>query len=995
MSGPGSSLRSQLTAEEVARELRPRLSGTVLPDLPNRAIYASNAGYHEILPLCVVQPKTVDDVRAVVRYANERQVPLVPRGFGSGLADAAVGTGIVLDFSRYMTAIRAILPDESRVVVEPGVTRAALNRALEPYGKHFPPDPSSSEYCCIGGMIGTDATGAHMTKYGRTRDYVESLRVVLSSGELVELRRQERGSPVLEEKLRAPTLEGALYREIPPLLEVHAEAIRASLPKVRKNNAGYRLERVLTDSSVDLCQLLIGSEGTLGIVVEATLRVIDLPAHRGLGIFHFSSIEGAGAAVQEVLRLGPASVELLDRTLLELARPSRPDFDRLVPPGTVAVLLVEFDGLTAESVRQPLERLRGRLVEELRLSEHARLSDDPGEMEQLWAVRRMAVPILNKIRGPRKPIPVIEDAAVPPERLAAYIHALEGLAARHGIQFAIYGHAAEGALHTRPLLDLRDERDLQTMATLAEEVFSILQGFGGSISSEHGDGLTRSGFLRRLYGTEVYGLFVAIKRLFDPQGLLNPGKKLCDTEGLTLLDLRYGAHYRRRAWTPLLRWGVRGDPVYRAMTGHAEELSWEDEIELCHGCGECRSSSPLTRDCPVFRASGDEMTSPRGRNNLLRWLLKEEGLDPAFVGSDEFAHIIYSYCIQCKACILDCPSNVNTAKMMVEARAQYVARRGVPRELWFFLRYERNIRIASAIAPLANWALRRRWLRRLAEPFTGIHRDRNIPPFVFRTFVRWFRRHRATAPRPAGAPEAVYFYDTYANYNDPRVGRAVVRLLEANGFAVVFPPQRFSGLPALSAGALDKAREYAAFNLAHLAPYAKRGIPIICSSPAASLALRSEYLSLFDTPEAHAVAEATFDIHEFLWKLHREGRLRTQFRPRAQRLAVNIHCHTRALRLEPAILGLLRLIPQTELVELQAGCCGVGGDFGFLKRHFADSMRMGQPLFRAAAERRAAGWRIITDGEACKMQLELGAKLEHIELPICLLAEAAGLSVEA
>jgi len=982
-----------LSADQIARDLRPHLAGTVLPELHNRAVYATNAAYHEILPLCIVQPKTAEDVRTVVRYASERGVPIVPRGFGSGLADAAVGSGIVLDFSRYMTAIHSVDSSAGRVVVEPGVTRSALNRAVEPFGKHLPPDPSSTEYCCIGGMIGTDATGAHMTKYGRMRDYIESLRVVLSNGELVEFRRLPVSSPEIAEKRRAPTLEGALYRELPTLLEGHHEAILKAQPKVKKNNAGYRLDRVLSEGSFDLCQLLAGSEGTLGIVVEAALRIIDLPAHRGVGILHFASVEQAGAAVHEVLRLGPASVELLDRTLLELARPSRPDFERLVPAGVVAVLLVEFDGPTRDSVRRSLEEVRSRLQDELHLCLQARFSDDPVEMEQLWAVRKMAVPILNKIQGRRKPIPVIEDAAVPPEQLAAYIHELEALAARHGIRLALYGHAAEGALHTRPLLDLKDEQDLRTMAELAEEVFRILQGFGGSVSSEHGDGLTRSGFLRRLYGEEVYGLFADVKHLFDPSGLLNPGKKLCEADGLTLLDLRYGPHYRRRAWAPLLHWGGRGDAVYSGMTGHSEELSWEDEIELCHGCGECRSSSPSTRDCPVFRASGDEMTSPRGRNNLLRWLLKEGGLDPAFAGSAEYAHIIYSYCVQCKACILDCPSNVNTAKMMLEARAQYVALRGVPRELRFFLNYERNIRLASAVAPVANWALKRRWLRRLGEPLTGIHRDRNIPPFVLQTFARWFRTHRARNLPEPGAPEAVYFYDTYANYNNPRVGRAVVRLLEANGFAVIVPPQRFSGLPALSAGALERAREYAAYNIAQLAPYARRGVPIVCSSPAASLALKSEYLSLFDTPDAHAVAEATSDIHEFLWRLHRRGQLRTTFRPVPQRLAVNVHCHARAQRLEPAILGLLRLIPRTEAMQLQAGCCGVGGDFGFLVSHFADSMRMGQPLFRAAAERRAAGWRIVTDGEACKMQLELGAKLDDIELPICLLAEAAGLSL--
>lgn len=974
-----------LTVREITRRLSSIVEGEVLSEEWERAIYATDGSSYEVLPLCVVLPKTERDVVGVVKFAWENGVPIIARGGGSGLAGQAIGAGILLDFTRHMNKVAEVDPEQNYVIAQPGVYKGILDQVLTQKGLFLPPDPSSSEFCTIGGNIGTNASGPRTVKYGSMIRYVESLRVVLADGEVIETGPIEIGSEEWVRKSSSDTLESTAYRGVREIVEKNLRLIVETQPKVTKNSSGYRIEAVLNGNSFDLGKLFVSSEGTLGIVVQAKLRVLKIPKSRGLALLQFASHEDAGAAVAEILTLKPSAVEMLDDKVIDLAEAAYPDLRQAVPKETESMLIVEFDGDSGE-----VEGLLHGLESSFRSGKHRvlsiRLAYAEAEMKNLWEIRKKALPLAQKARkGDRKPVAFVEDTVVNPKYLAEYIHDLYGVYAKFGVIGVVYGHAGDGHLHTRPLMDMTSAEDLRKLEAIAAEVFGLVKKYDGCITGEHGDGLARTGFLPLQYGSEMCSLFKQVKQLLDPRGILNPGKKVSDVgPNLITLNLRYGAEYQRRPVKTALNWGIERNTVIKKITGYDAELEYAREVELCHGCGYCRELNYSARMCPVYKGLGSEVDSCRGRNNLLRWMMKLEGLASSFEFTEEYGEAIYKHCIQCKMCHVDCPSNVNVAKLMAEARARYAAVKGLPKGYKYFIELDKYAEQGCSLAPFSNWLMSSGVFRAPLEWLTGISRKRAFPSFQRKTFAKRFKEYEQLLQVKQFHRSAVFFYDTYLNYNNPELGIAIVKILEKSGVKTIVPTQKSSGLPALVEGAPEIGRKMAEYNVSSLAPYVKKGLPIICFSPSAGITLRMEYLNVLDTDDARLVAENTLDIHEYLYSLHKAGVLNEDFKPLDKDALIHLHCHSIVQKVDGAVFALLRLIPGLKVERLERGCCGVGGSFSFIKDNYDLSMQMGSELLKAVQD---AGRQVYSTGESCMLQMQQGSG-RAVGLTMDLLREA-------
>jgi FAD/FMN-containing dehydrogenase/Fe-S oxidoreductase len=995
-------------AESVKRDLRSFIKGDLEFDRISRQLYATDAGLNQIEPLGVVSPRDVDDVTRLVAYAAERGLPLVARGMGSGLAGGAVGAGIQVDFTRYMNRIIEVAPDGSWARVQPGVVMGALNQHVKRCGTFFAPDPSSENYCSLGGMIGTNSSGARTVAYGGTKDHVLALDVVLADGGLFEARPLPLGSPELTAFLTGSTAAGRAFATVLPELQVKREAILAALPRVVKNCSGYRIEAVLDGGGgpgrvnpipavAHLQKLFVGAEGTLGLVTEATLNLMPLPAKRGIAMAYFPSVFASGETVPGILALSPTAVEIMDSRFLALVRSHDSRVDAMLPAHTDTALLIEFEGRDEAELDEKFAALRRHLHGTSALQVVRAASAE--ETDRLWTVRKSAVALALRMPGPRRALPFIEDVTVHPTEVPAYVDFLQKLFERRGVDAVMYGHVGDGNIHTRPLLDPKDASDLRTVQALYAEVSEYVLGIRGTMSGEHGDGLLRSPYIRQMYGDEIYTIFARIKNAFDPRGVMNPGKKVVAQEesGPRLRDLRYGSGYHTLPQRPLL---------------HFPDGGYEGEIEKCHGCGQCKSVVATTM-CPTYKATRREHASPRAKANLLRAIITGD-LDPEGTYGLAAAKTVTDYCIVCGMCAVECPSNVNIPKLMLEAKSRYRARHPA-RPVEFILGHAETVsKLGHFVAPLANRLMNRRVLRRLAEPLVGIDRRRPMAPFARRTFAEMAAGRPAQAgsagreaaagdaPAPTGAhgpppepadagPVVAYFYDLYANYNEPDLALVVESVLAAHGVRVLLPEQRASGIPEMLYGYAGKAREVAEFNIRAVLQLIRGGAVLLSSEPTATFAFKVHYPDYLSSSECSLVANATCDLGEFLVRYradHPEAAPASgHLRGAPLRIAYHQPCHLKAQQIGNPGLELLREIPGVEVIDLAAGCCGMAGTFGMKAGTYDLSMLTGKPLFDRIAE--VAPDLVASECSTCRMQIAQGTGLETVH-PIRLLAEAYG-----
>ena len=926
-------------AAGVAEDLRRRVEGEVLFDSLHRTLYSTAACIYQVMPLGAVVARHEGDVLAVLEYARQNRIPITARGGGSGLAGQTLGRGIILDFSKYFQRIADIDATRGTVRVQPGVIQAQLNRVLRRHGMRFAPDPSSAPWCTLGGMLANNAGGSHTIKHGATRENTVSVRAALADGTVIDtvplpLPGQGTWTPGPQARLASGLLE---------VVTSQREAIDRHEPRTRRNASGYALRAAVKDS-IDLAQILVGSEGTLGLILDSTLRTVPIPKARATALALFDDLEKSGAAVVEILEFDPSAVELLDRTFVQVIRAADKAMGATLPDGTEAILIVELEGDDAKEVQDRMERLAAVLIGRRDLATDVRRAARPEDTARIWAVRKAASPILSRREGTRRNTRFIEDAAIHPAQMAEFVRRLRALLRKYGLQAAIFGHAGDCNLHCNPMLNQKDARDLSLMETMAEEFTDLVIGMGGSLSGEHGDGRLRTPYLRRAYGPLV-DAFEKVKRLFDPQGILNPGIIVHDgSYGLTD-DLRYGEDYRH-------------SPTATSI----DDAVWQKEIEKCHGCGACRNY------CPVAVATRDEAATARAKANLLRSVISGR-LEPDVLATAEFKSVM-DLCVNCQLCHSECPTAIDIPGMAVMAKEIYVRARGKDTTDRVLTNPGPMMRFGTMFAPLANVALRFGPTRRLMASMTGVAAERDMAPFDSAPL-----RPRVPSVDPEGRKVA-YFHGCFGGYQDVEgEGRAAVELLEALGCTVAIPPQECCGIAAITYGHLDDVRSSAERNVAALLDLTRRGYEVVYSAPSCGLALVEDYPRLLGTPQSEVLARHIRDIHEFVLDiLETDADLRARLRPVPIRLTYHNPCHMQARGLGDAVVRLLSLVPGVVVVPIvQDHCCGIAGTFGMKEKNFALSMQMGRPLFESIEQ---TGVGVVATGcGTCKIQIEQGSRM--------------------
>ncbi|MBL8792624.1 MAG: anaerobic glycerol-3-phosphate dehydrogenase subunit C [Planctomycetia bacterium] len=985
--------------EQLADDLKGVIQGELLLDDLSRTLYSTDASIFQVQPLGVVVPRHEDDVRALVKYAAEHQVPLTPRGAGSGMAGEALGAGLIVDLSRHFRSILHVGRDTVRV--QPGVVYRDLNLELAKIGRRFAPDPASGAQCTIGGMLANNASGSRALKFGYSRDHTAALRVVFDTGDAAWVAQEPRRPIPDHPGGRAGEVAAAIVE----LLERNAELIQTCRPRTLFNRCGYLLHDVLGVDRIDLARLLVGSEGTLGLFTEAILRTVPLPAGRAVVLLGFGSLEAAVKATQRALPSGPAACEVVDRRLLTLARSVDPLAASLVPPAVETALVVEYECDTQTEATQAALQLRDLHQRGGQQALIAIAAVEPERIERLWRLRELALPSLYGLRGGPQPLPCVEDVAVPVDELAGYLRRVQEILKRFEVSASFLIHAGSGQVHTRPFLDMQRPDDVQKLWPLAGEIHTLALELGGTVSTQHGTGLARTPWVEKQYG-RLYPVFRELKAIFDPQGIFNPGKIIGPAPGLPAWPLRKVASAPESSKAPSE--GSANETNAEALkpaggsspaNGHwpqATALRWKPselhgECLSCNGCGGCRTEAPGERMCPIFRATHTEAATPRAKANLMRFLL-DESTDSRLLTSDNVRETA-DLCVNCKMCAVECPAHVNIPKLMLEAKAAHVAEHGLNRFDWVLARTEMFARWGSSFAFLANALLKNEFARWLLEKVFGVSRQRRLHPFAGRSFLRRAARRGWTRRRAKGdGPRVVYFVDVFANYNDPQIAEATVAVLQHNGIDVYVPPDQVGcGMAPLAYGDVETARETATHNLRILADQAREGHPIVCSEPTAALMLKHDYPNLIDDPDTQLVAERTVELTAYLAQLHRAGRLKTDFKPLTLSLGHHVPCHLKALGGPPLAPDLLSLIPGLRVHKIDVSCSGMAGTFGLRNENYEPSLAAGKPMLDQL--RKPNVFFGSTECSTCRLQMEEGSGKRTLH-PAQYLALAYGLMPE-
>lgn len=945
--------------QEFALELRRAFSGEIHIDRFTRLLYSTDASIYQIEPLAVLVPREHNDVAAAVALAASHHLPVLPRGSGTSLAGQAVGSAVVIDFSRYMNRILEVDLEQRYARVEPGVILDQLNAHLRQSGWRFPPDVATSNRATLGGMIGNNSSGSHSILYGITRDHIRSMRVMLATGE--EATFAQLSGDEWKQKSALDGFTGSIYRAVSRIVEENREEIRARYPKIMRRVGGYNLDTALDDGGGNLCRLIVGSEGTLATCTEAVLNLTPEPPAKALVVVHFSDLIAALEALQEILALQPAAVELMDKMLLDLTR-MQPAFARkmtFISGNPAAILIAEFFGATEAEVRQKLEQLEQRLRARGMGTAFVR-AERPADQDNVWAIRKTAVGLLASMRGDAKPAAFVEDTAVAPEHLSDYVRRFRQILERHGARAGIYGHASVGCLHIRPVINLKDESGIKKMTDIAAAVKDLVVEFKGAMSGEHGDGIARSHWNRELFGDRLYAAFRELKAAFDPAGIMNPGK-IVDAPPMTS-HLRYGPQYSAPAIKTHLDFSPEGG-LLRA-------------VEQCNGMGVCRKLDTGTM-CPSYMATRDEEHSTRGRANALRAALSGSLPLKEFTGPKMYEAL--DLCLACKACKTECSANVDMAKLKYEFLAHYHERHGFPLRSLLFGNIALVSRLGSAAAPLSNWIMRSPLMRRTVQSLLGIHPARKAPAFVRESFRNWLRKHPPQTQSP-GAPKVVLFNDTFTNYNEPWVGVAALRLLENSGAQVFVPEVSCCGRPMVSKGLLKKAKENARANLALLAPFVEAGAFIVGCEPSCILTLRDEYPDLLGTKEAQKVAERVLLLEEYLCRRLDAGVWRPKFSSAPRSVLLHGHCHQKSLVGTGPSLRLLTMPAGFRAEEIDSSCCGMAGAFGYEKEHYELSLQIGEIRLFPTIRRAPEDALIVASGTSCRQQIlhATGRKAVHV-----------------
>ncbi len=957
---------SRSTRSQLAEELERAVAGEVRFDRYSRQLYSTDASIYRMTPLGVVLPRDADDVSAIIETCNNAGVSVLPRGGGTGLSGQTVNRGVVIDFSKYMHDILEINREEGWVHTQPGVTIDDLNRQVVHTGKYFTPDPSTSSRANIGGAMGNNSCGSHSIIYGKTVDQVQQMSVILSDGS--SARFEALTTSQLEGKMGLSSLEGQIYRGIPSIADRAAPEVDRRFPKILRRVGGYNIDRVYAPETgsplIDLTQVMVGSEGTLAAVTDARLKLWDIPKSKGLAVLHFSTLRDAMEATVATLEHEVSAVEHIGEIIINQATRSL-GFSRnigFLQGEPSDILVVEMTGDTTAEVQSKLsafEQVISRTTNVFAVT----LLLEPPQQRQVWAMREAGLGLMMNVEGDSKPLPFVEDTAVSPERLPEYVERFDEIVRRHGTEAGYYGHASVGCLHIRPLVNLKKDAGIDTMYQIADEISDLVLEFGGSLSGEHGDGIVRGAWAEKMFGADLVDHFREVKGLFDPNGIMNPGK-VFDTPDMRE-NLRYGSEYATAPIPTKLDWTADG--------------GFAGAVERCNGVGACRKVNAGAM-CPSYMATREEEHSTRGRANALRGAIS--GALPLDEIRSERMFEVLDLCLECKSCKSECPSNVDMAKIKYEFLNLYYQTHSIPLRSRLAANIHRlNSLAPGPLAPIANIVNRSAPARWASEKVLGIDRRRRLPKIVSLTFEQWFNRHQPDTTGSRG--DIVLFHDTFMNFNHPKSGMAAVKLLEALGYRVKLADRVCCGRPMVSSGFLDQAVANARKNVGALMPHVEAGAKVVGCESSCILTLKDEYPDLLGSdPAARAVADASMMLEEILIEAQGDGHQQIEWTDADADVLLHIHCHERALIGTSQAVSALNLPPNYRAELIDAGCCGMAGSFGYAKEHYDVSRQVGEDRLFPALRKAVPGTQVAVTGVSCKQQIE-----DELDRPAHFLAE--------
>ena len=952
-------------------QLKEDIEGDIFTDEISKLLYATDASAYQETPVAVVLPRSKHDIEKLIRFAGKNKMPLIPRTAGTSLAGQVVGSGLIVDCSKYLTRVLELNVEEKWVRVEPGVVLDELNLLLKGHGLFFGPETSTSNRCMMGGMVGNNSCGAHSLVYGSTRDHTLEVKGFLSDGSEITF------APLtveeFEAKCKLPSLEGKIYKNIREILSNpgNQERIVREFPDpvLERRNTGYSIDILLgtepfgnSKKPFNFSTLVCGSEGTLMFITEIKLNLVELPPPvNGLLVAHLNNVEESLKANIIALKHKPVAIELIDEIILECTKSSiehrKNRFFLEGNPG--ALLCVEF----ARNSKDEIEEAVAALVSDLKkngFGYHFPLLYG-ADISKVWALRKAGLGLLSNIPGDAKPQPVIEDTAVNPEYLPEYIKDFNEVLTKLNLSCVFYAHIATGELHLRPMINLKTEEGVKQFRTVANEIARLVKKYKGSLSGEHGDGRLRGEFIPLMIGEENYQLLRVIKRTWDPEGIFNPGK-ITDTPPMDT-SLRY---------TP-----GQGTPEFDTVFDFPESLGLIRMAEKCNGSADCRKSAVIGGTmCPSYQASFDEDKTTRARANMLRNILSRNKKNNPF-DSKELYNIL-DLCLSCKGCKSECPSGVDMAKLKAEFMYQYYKSNFIPIRTRLIAYFSTLQSIASKMAGLYNWVVKSKFLSGFVKRIIGFAAKRSLPKVYRKTFRKWLKKNlpAMNSQLANSAPEVYLFIDEFTNFNDVPIGQIATKLLNKLGYRILILDNKDSGRPMLSKGFLGKARKLAAANVKLFHPVISKEKPLIGIEPSAILAFRDEYPDLLrddEKKQALELAENTFTSEEFLASEMGKGKIRKEsFTSEERTVIFHGHCQQKAIASTAPTKTILGFPENYSVEEIKSGCCGMAGSFGYEKEHFELSNKIGELVLFPAVRKAEATTIVSAPGTSCRHQIKDG-----------------------
>ncbi|MCD6598815.1 MAG: FAD-binding protein [Bacteroidales bacterium] len=948
-------------------------------------LYSTDASAYKEKPLAVIRPKTMEDIQKVILFCNLHKIPLIPRTAGTSLAGQVVGKGIIVDVSKYLTRIIELNKEEKWVRVEPGVVLDELNLYLKPYGLFFAPETSTSNRCMMAGMLGNNSCGAHSLLYGSTRDHTLEVKAFLSNGSETTFKTLTQTE--FEEKCKLNKLEGNIYRQINTILSnpANREEIIKEFPDkdLNRRNTGYAID-LLMDSKpfnqdgedFNMCKLLAGSEGTLAFTTEIKLNLVPLPAKNiVLVCIHFHSIEESFKGNLIILKYKPGAVEMMDKTILELTKENiTQEKNRFFVKGSPeAILIAEF----ARDDQTEIDKIIQDMEKEMRqagLGYHFPVvrGDD---ITKVWDLRKAGLGILANMKGDAKPAPVIEDTAVHVKDLPDYMREIKDLLDSYNKECVYYAHIGGGEIHLRPVLNLKDKKDIELFHTIALETAKLVKKYKGSLSGEHGDGRLRGEFLPLMVGEHNYGLLQELKQTWDPNYIFNPGK-IVDTP-------KMNTHLRYESDIPT--------PEYETIFDFSDTDGLIRATEKCNGSGDCRKTEIIGGTmCPSYMASRDEKNTTRARANLLRELLIRPAHKNPF--NQPEIYDILDLCLSCKGCKSECPSNVDMTKLKAEYMQHYYDANGIPMRTRLIAYITTINKLGSMVPALFNAVVANPFLSGIMKKMIGFAKERSIPLLGKTSLRKWAKSNLDKLNSNNKTGNTIYlFVDEFTNYNDTVVGEKAIKLLSRLGYRVELPKHSLSGRTFLSKGLLRSARKIAIKNVEMLSNLVSENSPLIGIEPSAILGFRDEYPELVGKdlrPKAEKLAMNALMIDEFLDREIKAGRIKKeQFSNDSKKIKLHGHCQQKSIASTDPTKAVLSFPENYTVEEIPSGCCGMAGSFGYEKEHYELSMKVGELVL--FPEVRKAGSEIIiaAPGTSCRHQIKDGTNRDA-KHPVEILYEA-------